>query len=185
MSFLDNVIIEKPAIVIDIGHAYTKCGLAGETGPHTIIPSKITQNNVTIKIHDYKQAHNTHKLNKSNNIQLSRADIEEETLKEILIEFLYRIFFKILNSNARERKVVVVESILTDSFFRKVLAEVLFKNFQVVSVLFMPSHLASLYALGLNTGLVVDCGYVDCQLLPITESKHCLFFLLLINLDLN
>jgi actin-related protein 10 len=101
---------------------------------------------------------------------LKRTDIEEESLKEILIEFLYRIFFKILNSNARERKVVIVESILTDSFFRKVLAEVLFKSFQVVSVLFLPSHLASLYTLGLNTGLVIDCGFVDCQLLPITES---------------
>ena len=101
---------------------------------------------------------------------MTKTEIEEETLKEILIEFLYRIFYKILNSNARERKVVIVESILTSSFFRKVLAEVLFKNFQTISVLFLPSHLASLYTLGLNTGLVVDCGYIDCQILPIAES---------------
>jgi len=166
MSFLDNVITEKPAIVIDIGHAYTKCGFAGENGPHTIIPSKIIQNNVTIKIHDYK----AHKKSNSSNFNLKRIDIEEESLKEILNDFLFRIFFKILNSNARERKVVIVESILTDSFFRKVLADVLYKSFQVLSVLFLPSHLATLYALGLNTGLVIDCGFVDCQLLPITES---------------
>jgi actin-related protein len=166
MSFLDNVITEKPAIVIDIGHAYTKCGFAGENGPHTIIPSKIIQNNVTIKIHDYK----AHKKSNSSNFNLKSIDIEEESLKEILNDFLFRIFFKILNSNARERKVVIVESILTDSFFRKVLADVLYKSFQVLSVLFLPSHLATLYALGLNTGLVIDCGFVDCQLLPITES---------------
>ncbi len=168
MSYLDSVIIDKPAIVIDIGHAYTKCGFAGETGPHTIIPSRIYSSNKPIKIHDYNK--NQIYKQSSNNINLTKTNIEEETLREILIEFLYRIFYKILNSNSRERKLVIVESILTNSFFRKILADVLFKNFQVVSILFLPSHLASLYTVGINTGLVIDCGYVDCQVLPISES---------------
>lgn len=168
MSFLDNVIIEKPAVVIDIGHAYTKCGFAGEAAPHTIVPTKLTRDKTkSINLHDYKSLIQPASSNNSN---LSKTQIEEETLREVLIEFLYRIFYKILNANAKERKVVIVESILTNSFFRKILAEVLFKNYQTVSVLFLPSHLASLYTLGLNTGLVVDCGYVDCQILPLAES---------------
>lgn len=169
MSFLDNVIIEKPAVIIDIGHAYTKCGFAGETGPHTIIPTKLQTKDKTksINIHDYKSLVQPASSSNSN---LTKTQIEEETLREVLIEFLYRIFYKILNANAKERKIVIVESILTNSFFRRVLAEVLFKNFQTISVLFLPSHLASLYTLGLNTGLVVDCSYIDCQILPLSES---------------
>ena len=88
----------------------------------------------------------------------------------MLIEFLYRIYYKILNANSRERKVVVVESVLTSTQFRSTLADVLFKNFQAVSVLFIPSHLASIYTLGITTGLVLDCGYSDCQIMPIAEG---------------
>lgn len=132
------------------------------------MPTKLTRDKTkSINLHDYKSLIQPASSNNSN---LSKTQIEEETLREVLIEFLYRIFYKILNANAKERKVVIVESILTNSFFRKILAEVLFKNYQTVSVLFLPSHLASLYTLGLNTGLVVDCGYVDCQILPLAES---------------
>ena len=93
MSFIDTVVVEKPAIVIDIGHAYTKCGFAGENGPHSIISSKLirdTLTNKSVKIYDYKSLLNN----------------DEDTLKELLIEFLYRIYYKVLNANARERKVV-------------------------------------------------------------------------------
>jgi hypothetical protein len=31
---------EKAAIVLEIGHAYTKCGFAGEVSPRHIIPTK-------------------------------------------------------------------------------------------------------------------------------------------------
>lgn len=169
MSYMDTLANEKPAIVIDIGQAYTKCGFSGEVGPHSIIPTRTTHEltkNRTIKLHEYK------KLMKYD-IKKSSAELDrEETdiLRELLIEFLYRVYYKTLNSNARERKVVIVESVLTSSFFRKTLSDVLFKNYQAVSVMFMPSHLAALYTLGTNMGLVLDCGYTDCQIMPIAES---------------
>lgn len=147
MSYMDTIVVEKPAIIIDIGHAYTKCGFAGDYGPHSIISSKISHEiyrNQPIKIYDYKAL--IKYLSDETSSDFSQK--ESEVLREILIEFLYRIYYKLLNTNSRERKVVIVESILTPSFFRKTLADVLFKNFQAVSVLFIPSHLASLYTLG-------------------------------------
>lgn len=166
---MDTIVVEKPAIIIDIGHAYTKCGFAGDHGPHSIISSKVSHEinrNQAIKVYDYKAL--IKYLSDETSSDFRRK--ESEVLREMLIEFLYRIYYKLLNTNARERKVVIVESILTPSFFRKTLADVLFKNFQAVSVLFIPSHLASLYTLGINNALVVDCGYADCQIMPISES---------------
>lgn len=167
---MDALTTEKPAIVIDIGHAYTKCGFSGEAGPHSIIPSQVTHEinrNRPMQIYDYKTL--IDRLSHETSAPDSNA-LEGTCLRELLIEFLYRIYYKILNVNSRERKVVIVESVLTPSFFRKTLGDVLFKNFQAVSVLFIPSHLAALYTLGVNVGLVLDCGYADCQIMPIAES---------------
>lgn len=147
---MDTLANEKPAIVLDIGKAYTKCGFSGEVGPHSIIPTRSTHEltkNRTIKLHEYKALMKSKSGQDKSSAELDRE--ETDILRELLIEFLYRVYYKTLNSNARERKVVIVESVLTSSFFRKTLADVLFKNFQAVSVMFLPSHLAALYTLGL------------------------------------
>lgn len=147
---MDTLANEKPAIVLDIGQAYTKCGFSGEVGPHSIIPTRsiheLTKNR-TIKLHEYKALMKSKSGQDKSSAELDRE--ETDILRELLIEFLYRVYYKTLNSNARERKVVIVESVLTSSFFRKTLGDVLFKNFQAVSVMFLPSHLAALYTLGL------------------------------------
>jgi actin-related protein len=121
-----ETVTEKPAVILDIGHSYTKCGFAGEPSPICIIKSELLKNGKPV------------------NIFSSR-----ESLKQNLIEFFYRIYYKILNINARERRVIIVESILNPINYRKMLAEILFKTFQVLSLTFLPIHLAALYTLGI------------------------------------
>ncbi len=148
MSYTEGLVSEKPAIIIDIGHAYTKCGFSGEVAPHSIIPSKITHpinRNQSKKIYDYKTLI---KQLGSESLSNTSEKKQEETLRELLIDFLYSIYYKILNVNSRERKVVIIESVLTPTVFRKTLGDVLFTNFQAVSVLFIPSHLSALFTLG-------------------------------------
>ena len=144
---------DKPAIILDIGKAYTKCGFSGESAPHAIIPTKVKLTSTNQSLFDYKLLPNGVGM-----------------LKEMLIEFLYNIYYKILNANSRERKVVVVESILTPSEFRNILANVLFNDFHAVSVLFIPSHLACTYTLGISRALVIDFGYSDCQIIPVSDG---------------
>lgn len=36
--------------------------------------------------------------------------------------------------------------------------------------MFLPSHMASLYTLGINTGLVLDIGYQEAVLIPVYEG---------------
>ena len=77
---------EKPPIIIEIGHAYTKYGFSGELAPHSIIPTKMFQNtistnaNKSMSIYDYKNLVNV-------DTHGSKANKEEECLREMLIDF--------------------------------------------------------------------------------------------------
>uniref|UniRef100_A0A7N8Y934 Actin related protein 10 n=1 Tax=Mastacembelus armatus TaxID=205130 RepID=A0A7N8Y934_9TELE len=156
---------EKTAIVIDLGAAYTKCGFAGETGPRFIIPSEIQkpgqQQVCAIKVVQY--------------------NINTEELYVILKEFIHILYFRHLLVNPRDRRVVIIESILCPSHFRETLTKVFFKQFEVPSVLFAPSHLMAIMTLGINSALVMDCGYTETLVLPVYEllslrSDICMFY---------
>ncbi|KAI3364440.1 hypothetical protein L3Q82_011230 [Scortum barcoo] len=142
---------EKTAIVIDLGAAYTKCGFAGETGPRFIIPSEIR------------------KPGQQQAIKVVQYNINTEELYVILKEFIHLLYFRHLLVNPRDRRVVIIESILCPSHFRETLTKVFFKQFEVPSVLFAPSHLMAIMTLGINSALVMDCGYTETLVLPVYE----------------
>uniref|UniRef100_UPI003F58B0FB actin-related protein 10 isoform 2 n=1 Tax=Danio rerio TaxID=7955 RepID=UPI003F58B0FB len=144
---------EKTAVVIDLGAAYTKCGFAGETGPRFIIPSEI-KNPGSQEV-----------------VAVVQFNINTEELYTILKEFIHLLYFRHLLVNPRDRRVVVIESILCPSHYRDTLSRVLFRHFEVPSVLFAPSHLMSIMTLGLQSALVMDCGYTETLVLP--ESLNC------------
>ncbi|KAJ8274885.1 hypothetical protein COCON_G00095100 [Conger conger] len=143
---------EKTAVVIDLGAAYTKCGFAGETGPRCIIPSEIQRPGL------------------QQPIQVVQYNINTEELFSNLKEFIHMLYFRHLLVNPRDRRVVIIESILCPSHFRETLTKVFFKHFEVPSVLFAPSHLMSVMTLGINSALVMDCGYSETLVLPVYEG---------------
>ncbi|XP_026526002.1 actin-related protein 10 [Pseudonaja textilis] len=143
---------EKTAVVIDLGAAFTKCGFAGETGPRCVIPSEVKKPGV------------------SKPIRVVQYNINTEELYSYLKEFIHMLYFRHLLVNPRDRRVVIVESVLCPSHFRETLTKVLFKYFEVPSVLFAPSHLMALLTLGINSAMVLDCGYTESLVLPIYEG---------------
>ncbi|XP_072031125.1 actin-related protein 10-like [Amphiura filiformis] len=142
---------EKAAVVLDIGAAYTKIGYASETGPRAIIRST------------FKQSKTGKLLNLSNYSTL-------EELYDTLVDYLHVIYFRHLLVNPRDRRVVICESVLCPSQFRETLAKVMFKHYEVPSILFAPSHLLAVFTLGINSGLVLDCGYTESLVLPVYED---------------
>ena len=122
-----GLISEKHAVVLDIGWDTTKCGYAGEVSPRCIIPSKVDN----IGILDTR---------------------DPDKLYAILVDFVHRLYFKWLLVNPKDRRVVIVENLLGSSLFKETLVKVLFKHYEVSSVLCAPSHLVSLFSLGVNTG---------------------------------
>ncbi|XP_005099682.1 actin-related protein 10 [Aplysia californica] len=152
MPFFEGLSIDDPKVIIlDIGAAYTKCGLAGETGPRCIIPSHVknARRSEIVNIWDY-------------------SSVGE--LYENLKDLLYTLIFRHLLVTPKDRRVVVVESLLCPSEFRETLAKVLFKHYEVGSVLFAPSHLVALLTLGTNFGLVVDVGFQETVVVPVYEG---------------
>ena len=156
---------DKPAIVIDIGHAYTKCGFAGESAPTVIMPS-------LAKMSAFHSCSTDTSSTSTRSIYEYGGDVD--CLRQMLVEFLYRVYYKKLSANSRERRVVVVESVLCSSEWRNTLASVLFKSFKCVSLSFLTAHTASLYTLGISTALVLDAGYVDATVMAIGHGAHML-----------
>uniref|UniRef100_A0AAY4BWQ2 Actin-related protein 10 n=1 Tax=Denticeps clupeoides TaxID=299321 RepID=A0AAY4BWQ2_9TELE len=128
------------------------CGFAGETGPRFIIPSEIQR------------------PGQQQPIKVVQYHINTEELYSNLKEFIHNLYFRHLLVNPRDRRVVIIESILCPSHFRETLTKVFFKQFEVPSILFAPSHLLSVMTLGVNSALVMDCGYTETLVLPVYEN---------------
>ncbi|XP_059490591.1 actin-related protein 10 [Neocloeon triangulifer] len=146
-----NLISERPVVVLDIGKAYTKCGFAGESGPRCIIPTEFQckATGITLKVFDYKTP---------------------DQLFQNLVDFVHILFFKYLLVTPKDRKVVIVESLLSPSIERDTLAKVLFNYYELASVCLVPSHMVSLYTLAVPTALVLDIGYKEAILIPVVEN---------------
>ncbi|CAB4069590.1 ACTR10 [Lepeophtheirus salmonis] len=139
-----GLLSEKHAVVLDVGSAYTKLGYAGEYQPRKIIPSP----------------KNLFKGNK----------ISDNELYDEFVSFIHSLYFEHLLINPKDRRVVIVESVIGYARFRNIFARVLFKHFEVLSVLFAPSHLMPLFLLGIRSGLVLDVGYSEAELIPVYEG---------------
>ena len=89
MPFYDGigVIAEKHAVVLDIGSAFTKVGYAGESSPRAIIR---TPPNL--------------------------ETLDKDSLGDSLVEFVHKLYFEILLVNPKDRRVVLLESLLGKAF---------------------------------------------------------------------
>ncbi len=72
----------------------------------------------------------------------------------------------------RERRVVIVESVLTSTDNRQSLARLLFDVLDVPSILFAPSHLMATLPYGAQTALVIDVGYRETLVLPVIFHRQ-------------
>lgn len=70
----------------------------------------------------------------------------------------------------KDARILVLESSLASTQFKDTLAKVMFKHFEIGSILFLPSHLATISTLGIDTALVLDVGYQEATLIPIFEG---------------
>ncbi|KAK2140954.1 hypothetical protein LSH36_1198g00002 [Paralvinella palmiformis] len=141
---------EKTPVVFDIGTAYTKCGFSSECSPRKIVPSTVkkAKTGELVNIYDIS---------------------DREELYRLLIDFVHLLYFRHVLV-PKERRVVIVESVFTPTMFRETLAGVLFKHYEVPSVVFVPAHLMALFTLGIPSGLVMDCGYKQTIVLPVYEG---------------
>ena len=159
-----GLISEKHAVVLDIGTSLTKCGYAGEMSPRLVKNSlmklelDIDHYHIRCIVPSQVKGKSLHSISTSSE------------LYSALVDFVHHLYFKWLLVNPKDRRVVIVENVLGPTMFRETLAKVLFRHYEVSSVLFVPSHLVCLFSLGVRTGLVVDCGHKETTAIPVSES---------------
>ncbi|XP_066943222.1 actin-related protein 10 [Macrobrachium rosenbergii] len=142
---------KNTTVVFDFGTAYTKAGFAAESGPRVILKSEVLcrKTGKHVPVFEYE---------------------DEEELRHHLVDFIHKLYFRHLLVNPKDRRVVVVENVLSPSKIRNTIAKVLFRHYEVLSLLFVPLQTASLMTLGVNTGLVLDLGYQEATLIPVYEN---------------
>ncbi|CAF4523367.1 unnamed protein product [Rotaria sp. Silwood2] len=151
-SLINSLVVsEKTVIVIDIGQAYTKCGFAGSASPRHIIPTSVTIDGKKKSVFEH-----------DSDLVILHDDR--------LLKFIRSVYYKYNIGNSRGQRVVIVESLITPTRVRHLLADILLKKFEALSLAFIPSHLAATYTLGRNTALVLDVGYKEAQIIPVAEG---------------
>ncbi|XP_050524948.1 actin-related protein 10 [Daktulosphaira vitifoliae] len=141
---------EKQCIVIDIGTKYTKFGFATEHSPRCIIQTQSEIDGMIVT--DFYNC------------------IDQQKLTLALTKFIHRLFYKHALIAPKEKKVIIVESLLSPTKFKETLAKILFINYEIASLCFVPSHCVALFTLGISTALVLDIGYKETILIPVCEG---------------
>ncbi|KAI9491639.1 actin family [Zychaea mexicana] len=100
---------------------------------------------------------------------MTKGDLKP--LQEKLKKLLHDIYFRLLLTDPKSRKVIICESPLAPVALKRIIADLLFQYFQVPSISFVPIHLMALLTTGTTTGLVVDCGNLETTVLPIYSSR--------------
>ncbi|KAF8372360.1 arp-11 [Pristionchus pacificus] len=148
-----NIDGNKPAVIIEIGAQLTKIGFAGEFSPRNIIRTEYMDEALIVQRDLFNGVDETKKSS------LSR-----------LFHFFKHIYFTHLLTVPRERRVVIIESLLTPSHIRRAITVVVLEMLEAPSILFAPSHLMATFPFNTNTALVFDLGWTEACAMPIAEG---------------
>ncbi|KAI5651560.1 actin domain-containing protein [Phthorimaea operculella] len=145
------LIQEKQAVVLDLGTDYTKFGFTGEAAPRCIVRSEFwcTIERRYKRVYDYKTP---------------------EELYDNLVNMLHMLYFRHVLVNPKERKVVVVESLLTPTLFRETLAKVLFTHYEVSGVIWADNPRMCALTLGTPITLIVSIGAREAEVAAVVHA---------------
>jgi len=151
-------------IILDIGSLYIKFGLSGEASPRQCLPNRVYEN-----IENCPEG----VLVEGDLKPLYQLRLNSHALTEICERFKEQvklIFYRFMMSDYKhKRKVLIAENLLLPLDIKNMIATVLFEYMNVPSIIFAPSQLLALTSVGKKTGLVVDCGYLETTVLPISD----------------
>lgn len=147
---------KPPALVFDIGEAYTKCGVVGDNKPRIIFPTDLSRTSASLTL-DKKPVGFGVSI-------ASRGWSEEEWMKVLKVHFRM-LYFNHMIINPSDRNVIVCENQYWPYAFKNALARVLFE-LGVPGVLFIPATPAPLYLTGKESGLVVELGHHETRVVP-------------------
>ncbi|KAL7747814.1 hypothetical protein RI367_006749 [Sorochytrium milnesiophthora] len=176
-----SLLLKKPTvhlatddrIVLDVGSLYTKIGFASEHSPRFVV-----QNRASPSLALYKDAGTAtpgpselagDELTQFWDESFAEADVPLVEL--YLRQHFFDVFFKYLLTDPKGKTVIVCENALLPVLLKQTIAAVLLDQYQVASVQFALAPSMTLLTMGCEHGLVVDCGNIETQAVPIYDSR--------------
>jgi actin-related protein len=176
---------ENAHLVLDVGLVLTKVGFSKESMPQHIFQTPLStiqspHNQYDQFIYTYQSQTYFSTSIRENLSKLKLASFAEafsmdrHRLHLEVEEFLTSLFYHVLKTNPKDKSVVLCERLGGLRVLTEAIGYVLFKKFNVKAIYTLLSNALPLYATGLDTGIVVDCGYQQVEILPFCQSQVCI-----------
>ena len=175
-SLISNNSVEQ-TIIIDIGEAYTKVGVAGEGEPRSVFPTitgteKYKSVMVDVGAHVKKNYVGEDCVKMRGVLKLkhpiSRGNVMDW---DSYYAILTHIFYDVLRVDGKNTNVVYSEPALSTAQTKQYIASVLFQTYQVKSVNIASAPLLALFSAGLTTGVIVESGEGLTWIVPIVDGR--------------
>ena len=140
--------IDVGAVVLDIGIEYTKVGFSKQPYPKHILETPFY---IKDSIRSSDMIGTT---------LIAQVFKDKETLQNEIEEFLKDIFILKTQIDAKNHTIVVCEQLIFPRTFMNALGQVLFERYRVQGVYFFLANVLPLYTTGLDTGIIVDSGFM-------------------------
>jgi actin-related protein 10 len=85
--------------------------------------------------------------------------LDKQRLHDEIEEFLTTLFYHVLRTSPKDKSIILCERLGGMRKLTEAVGYVLFKKFKVKSIFSVLSNAMPLYAIGVDTGIVVDCGF--------------------------
>ena len=164
-------------IIVDIGEASCKVGIAGEMTPREKFPTIVGREKYqSVMVDTSDRVRSAYVGNDAQSMRgvlkiiypLSRGQIMDWNA---FYEVLNHIFYNVLRLDMRLYPVIYSEPILNPPNLREHLARVFFETYQMPAIVIFPSAVMALVNAGLSTGLVVEIGEGMAFIVPIQEGE--------------
>jgi actin len=164
-------------VVVDIGEASCKIGIAGDLAPRDTFPTIVGREKYqSVMVDTSDRVRSAYVGNDAQSMRgvlkivypLSRGQIMDWNA---FYEVLNHIFYNVLRLDMRLYPVIYSEPILNPPNLREHLAKVFFETYQMPSIIIFPAAVMALVNAGLSTGMVVEIGEGMAHIVPIHEGE--------------
>ena len=86
-------------------------------------------------------------------------------------EFLHTLFYHHFLENPADKDVIVLDRLIYPRKMIGTLSKLLFERFEISNVYYFLSEVMPMYCIGIDTGIVIDSGFLYTNILPISYSR--------------
>jgi len=163
-------------IIIDIGSAYTKIGIAGEPKPREVFPSITGTEKYRAVMVDVgsREMYVGHDVTKMRGVLKVKYPVQRGTITDwdSFYAILNHIFYTVLRiDNPSNYPILYVEDLFLPREIKEYIARIMFETHRVGSLVMVPAPLLALISVGITTGIVVESGDGTTWVVPIMNGK--------------